>query len=308
MTTEEVFHLRTAAIGIGSNSLRMLVADIALGELHRLKRYREGLRTFAALDNEGNISQEMIALTSEKVRQFHEQAVASGAEKVHLFATSAIRDAANQQELIHALENASGLQMEICSGKLEAELSYIGAADMGMCGMIDIGGGSTELAIGRDLSMSRCDSLQLGAVRLHRMYAINCAADVWPVVEHAKEILRPVVDTFTADAIENWVGVGGTFTTSATVAQSIPHDDRSNVHGYVLTRAEVERLALELADMPLDKRLQLPSIQPQRADIVVHGIAILMACMDMLHIPQIRVSVFGNLEGYLKLKYLRQQG
>lgn len=307
MTTEEVFHLRTAAIGIGSNSLRMLVADIAQGELHRLKRYREGLRTFAALDENGNISQDMIALTSQKVQEFHQEALLKGAEKVHLFATSAIRDAANQQELIHALENASGLEMEICSGKLEAELSYIGAADTGMCGMIDIGGGSTELAFGRDLQLSRCDSLQLGAVRLHRMHSISCAADVWPVVEHAKEILRPAADAFSGEAIHSWVGVGGTFTTSATVAQNIPHDDRSNVHGYVLTRAEAERLALELADMPLDKRLQLPSIQPQRADIVVHGIAILMACMDMLHIPSIRVSVYGNLEGYLKLKYLRQK-
>lgn len=300
--------MRTAAIGIGSNSLRMLVADIAQGELHRLKRYREGLRTFAALEKDGNISGEMVALASQKVAEFHQEAIARGAEKVHLFATSAIRDATNQQELITALENATGLELEICSGKEEAELSYIGAADMGPCGMIDIGGGSTELAIGRDLQLSRCDSLQLGAVRLHRLHDIHSAADVWPVVDLAREIIRPVTDAFTCKDITNWVGVGGTFTTSATVAQNIPHDDRSNVHGYVLTREEVERLALELADMPLEKRLQLPSIQPQRADIVVHGIAILLACMDMLHISSIRVSVYGNLEGYLKLKYLRRQG
>lgn len=296
--------MKTAAIGIGSNSLRMLVADITHNQLHRLKRYREGLRTFAALDDAGNISEEMLFLTSEKVKEFFLEAKNLGAESVHLFATSAIRDAKNQLDLIKAIEASSGLQMEICSGKKEAQLSYVGAADLGTCGMIDIGGGSTELAFGKDLQLDRCDSLQLGAVRLYRKYPIADTSSTWKVVEAAKDILRPTIDAFQREKIEKWVGVGGTFTTCATVSQKIPHDDRRNVHGYVLSRQEVERIALELANMPLEDRLLLPSIQPHRADIVVHGIAILIACMDLIGIPEIRVSEYGNLEGYLKMKYL----
>ena len=231
-----------------------------------------------------------------------------GAEKVHLFATSAIRDAANQEELIAALEDATGLEMDICSGKKEAELSFVGAAHMGKCGMIDIGGGSTELAVGTDLRLEESDSLQMGAVRLQRLYAINDADSVYYVVDKCKEILAPVLPRFAPEK-ENamdWVGVGGTFTTCSTLSQNIPHDDRKNVHGYMLTRQEVERLALVLAPMPLEERLNMPSLQQQRADIVVHGIAILMACMDMLKIPAIKVSTHGNLEGYLKLLYLEK--
>lgn len=300
--------MKTAAIGIGSNSLRMLVAQVEEGKLIRLKRFREGLRTFAALDEKGNIIPEMVKTACEKVGEFHKEALAMGAEKVHLFATSAIRDAANQQELISALEAATGLEMDICSGKKEAELSFVGAAHMGKCGMIDIGGGSTELAIGTDLHLDESDSLQMGAVRLQRLYPITDAASVYYVVEKCKEILAPVLSRFVSgdENAQNmeWVGVGGTFTTCSTLSQNIPHDDRKSVHGYILTRQEVERLALWLAAMPLEERLKLPSLQQQRADIVVHGIAILMACMEQLKIPQIRVSTHGNLEGYLKLVYL----
>lgn len=300
--------MKTAAIGIGSNSLRMLVAQLGDGTLTRLKRFREGLRTFAALDENGNIVPEMIRMACEKVGEFQREAVAMGAEKVHLFATSAIRDAANQLELIAALEEATGLEMDICSGKKEAALSFVGAAHMGKCGMIDIGGGSTELAIGTDLHLEESDSLQMGAVRLERLYPITDAESVYYVAQKCKDILAPVLPRFVSggegEKPMEWVGVGGTFTTCSTLSQNIPHDDRKSVHGYVLTRQEVERLALWLAPMPLEERLKLPSLQQQRADIVVHGIAILMACMDMLKISEIKVSTHGNLEGYLKLVYL----
>ena len=135
--------MRTAAIGIGSNSLRMLLAEISGGELHRLKRYREGMRTFAALDENGNIVPEMIVLACQKVGEFVAQARQAGAETVHIFATSAIRDAKNQAEFIEQLERAVQLPVEVCPGELEARLSYIGATGKGPSGLIDIGGGST---------------------------------------------------------------------------------------------------------------------------------------------------------------------
>ena len=85
--------MRVAAIGIGSNSLRMLVADVERGRLFRLDRYREGLRVFAALDRQGNITPEMTDKACRSVETFRRQAVECGAERVHLFATSAVRDA-----------------------------------------------------------------------------------------------------------------------------------------------------------------------------------------------------------------------
>lgn len=298
--------MRTAVIGIGSNSLRMLVADISDGRLNRLRRYREGLRVFAALDEHGDIKPEMVRKACESVRSFQSEALLKGAEQVHLFATSAVRDAHNQQDFARALEASTGMKMEICSGDLEALLSFVGATSGERTGMIDIGGGSTEIVIGGGRRIDASVSLQMGAVRLCRMLPISSTEDAWRTVEAAAAVPAPHRAQFLRQGAESWVGVGGTFTTTAALVQRIPWDQRERIHGFALSKGDV-RLAIEhLAPMPMEKRLSLPYLQPQRADIVVHGIAILLACMNGLDIAQITVSEYGNLEGYLKMKYLNK--
>ncbi|MDD3334199.1 MAG: hypothetical protein PHI98_01660 [Eubacteriales bacterium] len=283
----------------------MLLADVNGEEIHRVKRYREGLRTFAALDKAGNIEPEMIRLAAEKVGEFSREAYDSGAKTVYLFATSAVRDAKNQTTFTKAIEQATGLCLEICSGDLEAKLSYIGATGSEPSGMIDIGGGSTEIAIGANREISYAHSLQMGAVRLYRIHPIMDSASADEVVALATTILQPLRDELPAlDALQ-WVGVGGTFTTIAALAQQIPWDDRKRIHHYLLSVEAVENTLYSLAPMSMEQRLRLPSLQPQRADIVVHGVAILLACMRFLRIDALRVSEYGNLEGYLKTKYLQ---
>lgn len=296
--------MRTAVIGIGSNSLRMLLADISGNEFHRIKRYRAGLRTFAALDSDGNIQNEMIRDACRSVSGFAAEARNEGAETVHLFATSAIRDAKNQQVFIDAIEQETSLKVEICSGDLEARLSFIGGAGFESAGLIDIGGGSTEIACGENGNVSFAESLQMGAVRFYRLQPIYDIPTAQVVVKLAAKTLKPVKDMLTNCAYPKWVGVGGTFTTIAALAQQIPWDDRKRIHRYPLSIEAVEDVMNRLAPMPLEMRLALPSLQPQRADIVVHGIAILLACMQEIGISSIQVSEYGNLEGYLKSKYL----
>mgnify|MGYP004571880787 FL=1 len=296
--------MRTAAIGIGSNSLRMLLAEISGGELHRLKRYREGMRTFAALDENGNIVPEMIVLACQKVGEFVAQARQAGAETVHIFATSAIRDAKNQAEFIEQLERAVQLPVEVCPGELEARLSYIGATGKGPSGLIDIGGGSTEIAMGKGMNVREAVSLQLGAVRLFRSHPIADEATAEKALEAARQLVRPAAARFQTQENLQWVGVGGTFTLAAALAQQIPWNEKEKIHQYVLSRPKVREILMLLAPMPVEERLLLPSMQPNRADIAAHGMAILLACMEELALETITVSEYGNLEGYLKVKYL----
>lgn len=297
--------LRAAAIGIGSNSLRMLVADIQDAQLHRVLRDREGLRVFAALDANGNISAEMVAHACESVGVMADKARALGAQRIHLFATSAVRDARNQRAFSNALLETTGLKLEVCTGDLEAKLSFIGSTGSVRSGMIDIGGGSTEIVIGQEDRIEFADSLQMGAVRLFRIAPINSVADAYAVKLRATTILEPQKKRILAlQPPQEWIGVGGTFTTVAALVQDIDWADRKRIHGFAATRDEVSATMERLAEMPLRLRQELKGLQPQRADIIVHGMAVLLCCMDELRIARITVSEYGNLEGYLKMQYV----
>ncbi len=144
----------------------------------------------------------------------------------------------------------------------------------------------------------------MGAVRLYRCHPIQSMEEARAAVRIARELIAPERPAFAAIRPPVWVGVGGTFTTTAALVQEIPWYQRSLIHGFSLTQERVLAAMETLAPMPMEKRLAIPSLQPQRADIVVHGVAILLACMQELDLPAITVSEYGNLEGYLKVKYL----
>lgn len=296
--------VKVAVIGIGSNSVRMLVAEVEGHTAHRLWRDREGTRLFAGLDAQGNLRPEVMATTVSAVRRMAKEAREQGVERVHLFATSATRDAANKDEFAAMLADAARVELEVCSGETEAALSFHGVTDGDYCGVIDIGGGSTEVVVGQGKNLVCAFSCQMGAVRLHKLQPIESHSDL-PLVENlAAEILEEQLRKHpTLTLPEKWLGTGGTFTTLAAMVKGIRWTDRTYMHGTVLHLEQVEKLARQLSDMPMAERLKLPGLQPHRADIVVHGICILCALMRRLKITQITVSEYGNLDGYLKDQY-----
>lgn len=170
--------------------------------------------------------------------------------------------------------------------------------------MIDIGGGSTELVIGRGLDVSCAFSCQMGAVRLFRMLPITCSGDLERIITLADGLLQEQLTIHPDLSLpERWIGTGGTFTTLAAMIRGISWTNRTYMHGTVLPAEKIRSLAVSLADMPLAERLLLPGLQPNRADIVVHGICILLACIRRLGIQEITVSEYGNLDGYMKKTY-----
>lgn len=294
-----------ATVGIGSNSLRMLIVEIKDAQFKRVLRDREGLRVFAALDERRNISKEMLEKAAQSVLSFVNKARALHVEKIHVFATSAVRDASNQEAFCERIYEATGLMPEICSGELEAKLSFWGATGTMRSGLIDIGGGSTEIVIGQGEQIDYSVSLQMGAVRLQRRHPIQTGADAREVVEIAKGILAPEVKRIKRMNSVDWVGVGGTLTTAAALLQNISWTDKERIHGYQASRAAIHECVDWIAPMDVDRRASLNGLHPQRADIVVHGLCILLGCMEMLSIPYVRVSECGNLEGYLKYLYCK---
>ena len=300
--------MRTAVIGIGSNSVRMLLADITDHRGVRLRRDREATRLFAGLDQEGRLSDEAMKTTAIAVLRMAQRAREAGASALSVFATSATRDAVNREAFAALIEQAAGVPLHICSGDEEAALSFLGASGGGASGVIDIGGGSTEIIAGEGASIHSACSVQLGAVRLYRTMPIRNRDDVPAVTDAASAILREALRTqpglLTPDI---WWGTGGTFTALAALARNICWTDRASMTGTVLTRSGTAAEAERLADMPLAERLNLSGLQPGRADIVVHGICILLACMDVLSVERITVSEQGNLEGFLRRCYALEE-
>jgi len=296
--------MKVAVIGIGSNSVRMLVAQVQGDTFRRLGRDREGTRLFAGLDEQKRLAPQAMDTTIAAVSRMAQSAREQGCEKIHLFATSATRDASNQQEFAQRLQNEAGVALEICSGEKEAALSFAGATDGGYSGVIDSGGGSTEFVVGQGHNLVCSFSCQMGAVRLFRQAPIAGHGDLSAVEELATDILnRKLMNHPTLRLPETWIGTGGTFTTLAAMVKGIRWTDRTYMHGTRLTLPQVQEKAMLLSDMTMEERLQLPGLQPHRADIVVHGICILTAAMKRLGIQQITVSEYGNLDGYLKEAY-----
>ena len=272
--------------------------------MRRIRRDREGTRLFAGLSAQRCLSSGAMESTAAAVSRMAADARAAGAERIHLFATSATRDAANQAEFAALIAERAGLEMEICPGEREAALSFLGAAGRGDCGVIDIGGGSTEVIVGVGTSLRCALSCQMGAVRLAGQYSIRDHGDLSYVEEAARSILLAGLESHpTLSMPEKWYGTGGTFTTLAAIVRQVHWTERTYMHGTVLTLRQVEQTARSLADMSLELRRKLPGLQPNRADIIVNGMCILLACMRTLGIEEITVSEYGNLEGYVRSVY-----
>ena len=296
--------MRAAVIGIGSNSVRSLLAEVGGSGFERLGRGREGTRLFAGLDADGKLNRESMDKTVSAVRRMAGALRGQGAEQLAVFATSAARDAANGREFMAEVEQAAGVPLRIISGEEEAELSFLGASAASgaeRTGMIDIGGGSTEIAIGTEEGLDCAFSCQMGAVRLYRRLRLESREDMKPVEVAAAEILndhlRDLPDLVLPDS---WVGTGGTFTTLAAMILGQPWSDRTHVHGATITAAQIRDIGEALAGMKVEDRIHLQGMQPSRADIVVHGICILLGVMERMNIGEITVSEWGNLDGYIR--------
>ena len=277
--------MRVAVIGIGSNSVRMLIADIENHIGHRVRRERAGTRLFAGLDAQRRLSPQSMKTSVDSVAAMAKSALEAGAEETLLFATSATRDASNSDVFAALIRQTSGLELQILPGESEAQLSFFGASGKGQCGVIDIGGGSTEIIIGNGVNLSSSFSCQMGAVRLSRLYPLQSCLEMTAVIDASSRILEEKLSTLPALLpAPAWYGTGGTFTTLAAMVNGVPWTDRTHMHGTKLTCQKKE------------KEASLP-------DIIVHGICILIACMRTLQIPEITVSEYGNLDGFLKYHY-----
>jgi len=283
-----------AAIDIGTNSVRLLVRD---GD-RDLERRSTITRLGAGVDGSRRLAPDAIERTLATVRDYADVLAGHGRPPLRVVATSAARDAANRDDLFGPVAEILGVAPELLPGIEEARLSFEGAVSgldpaTGPFLVVDIGGGSTELAVGTDTAVAAC-SLDIGAVRLTETELEHDPPQPEELT-NALGLVHDLLDDALRDEVPMaedapvLVGVGGTITTVAAVEIGLAVYDRERVHHFRLERSAVEDVFRTLATEPLAARVHNPGLQPERADIIVGGCCVLVAIMRRLRADEIVV-------------------
>ena len=270
-----------AAIDCGTNSIRLLIADTdGSGGLVDRDRRTEIVRLGQGVDATGEFHPDALRRTFAVVDDY--AALISAAQvptdRVHFVATSASRDAKNRDEFFAGVEQRLGVLPDVISGDLEARLSYAGALSRvrpaaGPVLVTDIGGGSTEFIVGSaagELASAR--SLDIGSVRITERF-LHAGPPAPEALAAARSYVDQQLDEVGVDfaGLGSWVGVAGTMTTLAGVFLDLTTYDRERVHGAVIPRAEVVALSERLDQLTVAEIRALPSMHPQRADVIAGG-------------------------------------
>jgi len=297
---------RYATIDIGTNSMRLLLAEVEGQQILNRQKLINTTRIGKSVDTDGRITPEGLRRNIKAYADFVEEAKRWGAEKIWAIATSAVRDAENGRDFADDAFNATGVKIEIIDGKEEALLGYQGVL-MGLkeplpeVFLIDIGGGSTELIIGDVKGIREANSYNVGAVRMtERCITTDPPVDneVQNIVKVASQILREPLKSYPSN-LEHIIGIGGTATTIAALHQELDPYDPNKTHGYKLGLREIIELRDKIMLLSNEERMELKGLEPKRADIIVAGITIMITAMELLEIPCLVVSEYDNLEGLL---------
>ncbi len=294
---------RVAVVDIGTNSTRLLIADVEEARVKELQRRSRVTRLGRGVDLSGQLSGEAIDAACEAIADYVALYGEADVDEVAAIATSAVRDASNGGAFIAELRERFALTARVLSGEEEARLSYFGAtSDRPVDGepivVIDVGGGSTELIVGHGAEIDFHASLQAGVVRHSERHIGSdppAATELEALAADARTALAEAVAA--APAVGSGVAVAGTPTSLAAIAMQLEPYDSERVHGHRLALAEIQRLLSRLASVTLGERREIPGLHPDRAPTIVAGVVILIEAMRAFGLEEIEVSEHDILYG-----------
>jgi exopolyphosphatase/guanosine-5'-triphosphate,3'-diphosphate pyrophosphatase len=298
--------MRVAAADIGTNSTRLLVADVgADGSVAEVERVLEITRLGEGVDASGTLAEAPMGRVSDTLVRYAGRARALSAERLLAVATSAVRDASNRDDFL-ARVAATGFEPRLLSGEEEAATTFAGVRSRAPGGesvsadgtlVVDVGGGSTELVLGAAEGVAWSRSLQAGCVRMtERVLGEEVVSgDDIAAVEAAVHELLGVVPDEVVEATRRAIAVAGTATTLA----AIQHGgyDAGAVHGARITREGIRALEGRLGAMTLEQRRTVPGLEPARAPVIVAGIVVLGCVLDRFGLAEAIVSERDILHG-----------
>ena len=295
---------RAAAIDVGTNTVRLLVADRTSEGLIDVERDLVITRMGEGVDTARKLADAALGRTVRAIADYHRRATDTGAEIVRIAATSAVRDSSDRQRFVDSVRDATGLAPEILTGEEEARLSFLGAvSDLDAGGpflVLDVGGGSTEFVRGaRDVEA--WTSLDIGSVRYTERHIEHDPPTAEELAAMAADADRAVQDAKKAvgDGVGTLVGLAGTITTLTAVSLGLEGYDRERIHHATLSRHEIRRVTDLLARMTNDERRSHPVMPPGREDVIVAGAVILLRVMEGFGFDDVLVSEADLLDGLI---------
>ena len=295
---------RLAAIDCGTNSVRLLVAEVHDGRVRPVERALRITRLGQGVDATGRFHPDALERTLAAFDEYAAVLERLDVARRRVVATSAARDAADSDAFFSGVLARVGVPAEVISGQEEARLSFTGA--VGGLGdlaqpvlVVDIGGGSTELVLGSGGDLRHAVSLDIGSVRVRERFLASdppTAAEVAAAAAHIDDLLDDSGIAFAEAA--SWVGVGGTATSLAALALGLPVYDSALVHGSVTQRDDLTELTARLLDLPISEVLALPTMVPGRADVICAGGLICARVGERVGLP-LQVSEADILDGII---------
>ena len=298
---------RIAAVDVGTNSVRLLVAEASGSELAPVDRRMRITRLGQGVGASGQLHPDALKRTLGVLQEYRQVIDELGVERVRATATSAARDAVNRDELFVPATEILGISPELLSGEEEGRLTFLGATagleEPGPYLVVDIGGGSTEFVVGSG-EPEGLVSVDTGCVRLTEAYLLSDPpapeelAQAISVVElHLEDVDRLLPGARGAQTI---IGVAGTVTTVAAVELGLAEYDPAAIHHFRLTRAAAEDVFRTLATEPAEQRRHNPGLESGRVDVIVGGAAILVSIMRHYAAEELLVSEADILDGLVR--------
>jgi exopolyphosphatase / guanosine-5'-triphosphate,3'-diphosphate pyrophosphatase len=299
--------VRLAALDVGTNSTRLLVADVAGGAIvAEHARQMVITRLGQGVDRTGRFDPAALARTLEVLAGYADTCRRLGVERRRLVATSATRDAADRQAFLDGVRALLGVDAEVLTGRAEAAAAYRGATN-GLDGgqptlVVDIGGGSTELILGDGVTADAMISLDIGCVRLFERHLHSdppTAGEVAALRADVAAHLGRVAEALDPAAAHRVVGVAGTVTTVTAIALGLDTYDPRRIHHVTVDASEIAAVAGKLATMTVAERAAMPVMAKGREDVIAAGALLLDELVRMFHLPKVIASEADILDGVL---------
>ncbi|MFJ8575792.1 Ppx/GppA phosphatase family protein [[Kitasatospora] papulosa] len=305
---------RVAAVDCGTNSIRLLVADVdpATGYFTELDRRMRIVRLGQGVDRTGRLAPEALERTFDACRDYAAAIKELGAERIRFVATSASRDAENSDTFVRGVQEILGVEPEVVTGDLEAQLSFDGATKE-LVGadhlekpylVVDIGGGSTEFVVGDD-RVRAARSVDIGCVRMTERHLVLDGAVVDPPTPDRIAAIRAdvaaaldlVEETVPISSAATLVGLAGTVTTVAAMALGLEKYDSEAIHHSRVSVERVRELTERLLASNHEERAAIPAMHPGRVDVIASGALVLLAVMERAGAREVVVSEHDILDG-----------